>query len=269
MKKPVDKRLFNQQVVWITGATSGIGRALAREFAGQGATVAISGRRAGRLDEVVAELAQFDATCLAVPCDVTDDRAVAEAVQHIGATLGSMDVAVANAGLAITGKFEDLGDAEWRRQLDVNVLGAVSTARHALPALRQRKGRLALVGSVAGFVCLARSSAYCASKFAIRAIGATLSQELHGSGVSCTTIHPGFVDSEIAQVDNQGVFRPEREDRRPRNLIWSAEQAARVMVRAIYRRRREYVFTGHGKLGAWMGQHMPGLVHMALTRKSV
>ena len=108
--------------------------------------------------------------------------------------------------------------------------------------------------------------AYAASKFAVRAIGQTLAAELHGSGVSCTTIHPGYIESEIAQVDNQGRFDPQREDRRPKNLMWPADRAARAMVDAIAKRKREYTFTGHGKVGAFAGRHMPGLVHFGMTR---
>ena len=100
----------------------------------------------------------------------------------------------------------------------------------------------------------------------MRSIGQVLSMELHGSGVSCTSLHPGFVASEIAQVDNQGHFHAERRDGRPRQLMWPTERAARVMVTAISRRRREVVFTGHGRLAAWLGRHAPELIHFAVTR---
>ena len=261
-------RWFEDRVAWVTGGGSGIGRALAVELARQGAAVAVSGRRADRLDAVVAEIAEAGGRGLAVPCDVTDDSAVAGCAEKVASELGSLDLAVANAGLSISGRFEKLGADEWRKQFEVNVLGAVSTARHALPALHESRGRLGLVGSVAAFTCFPASSAYCSSKFALRAIGLTLAQELHGSGVSVTLLHPGFVASEIAQVDNRGVFHPDREDKRPKNLMWSAEKAARVMARALYKRKREYVFTGHGKMGAWLGKHLPGLIHFATTRRS-
>jgi short-subunit dehydrogenase len=140
------------------------------------------------------------------------------------------------------------------------------TARYALPYLRERKGRLALIGSVSSMLVAPGFGAYSASKYAVRAIGQALAAELHGSGVSCTTIHPGYIESEIAQVDNQGRFDASREDKRPKNLMWPADRAARVMVDAIAKRKREFVFTGHGKVGAFAGRHMPSLVHMGLTR---
>jgi short-subunit dehydrogenase len=140
------------------------------------------------------------------------------------------------------------------------------TARYAIPHLRERKGRLVLIGSVASMMPTPGVGAYAASKHAVRAIGQTLAIELHGSGVTCTTIHPGYVESEIAQVDNQGRFDASRQDNRPKNLMWPADRAARAMLDAIAKRKREHVFTGHGKVGAFAGRHMPGLVHFGLTR---
>lgn len=258
--------LFDRQVVWITGAGSGIGRALAVEFAREGADVALSGRREDFLRAVARDVEALGRQALVAPCDVADDAAVARTVAVVVERFGRLDVAVANAGMGVVGPFESLGDAEWRRQMDVNLFGAVNTARHALPELRKTRGRLVLVSSVAALLCSPGTSPYSASKFALRALGLTLAQELHGSGVSCTTIHPGYVESDIGRVDNQGRFHPERPDRRPKTFMWPADRAARVMVRAIHRRPREYVFTGHGKFGAFLGRHMPGLVHFVMTR---
>ncbi len=260
------KKSFDGKVAWITGGGSGIGRALAIELAAQGASVAVSGRRADRLAEVVAEIGDAGGTAHAVVCDVVDPDAVVDAVAGIVATFGRLDVAVANAGMSVGGRFEKLTSADWRRQLDVNVLGVVHTAQAALPELRKTEGRLCLIGSVMSFLAMPGQSAYCASKFAVRAIGLTLAQELVGSGVSCTTIYPGYVESEIAQVDNQGRFHPERKDNRPQRFMWSAEKAAAVIAAAIRRRKREHVFTTAGKLGAFAGAHLPGLTYAVMSR---
>ena len=251
---------FTEQVAWITGASAGIGRELARVFAEEGARVAVSARRGDLLDALVDELEAAGGTALAVPCDVTDEASVAEAVARVVERFGRLDVAVANAGFGVTGAIESLTAAEWRRQLDVNVVGLAVTARHALPHLRASRGRLALVGSAAGFLPAPGAGAYAASKAAVRSIGETLSAELRGSGVSCTTLHPGFVVSEIARVDNEGVHHPDARDRRPARLMWPTRRAAEAMAGAIHRRRREHVFTGHGRLGAFLGRHAPGLV---------
>ncbi len=257
---------FEDKVVWITGGGTGIGRSLALEFAKRGAHVAVSGRRRGPLDAVVAEVQRLGRKALAVELDVRDDDAVKAACAEVVSHFERLDVAVANAGMGVMGRFEKLTDAEWRRQIDVNLFGVVNTARHALPELRETRGRLVLVSSISGLMCAPAGSAYSASKFAVRAIGLTLSMELQGSGVSCTLVNPGFVESDINKVDNQGVFDASREERRPKALIWSGEKAARVVVDAVHARKREFTFTGHGKIGAFLGQHLPGGVHFVFTR---
>jgi len=253
-------RRFEDAVVWITGGGSGLGAAMARTFAREGAHVAVSGRRAERLVEVVEAVEAEGRRALAVPCDVTDDDAVEAAVAQVVDTFGVLDVAVANAGFGVMGRVADLTADDWRRQLDVNVVGAASTARHAIPHLVQRRGRLALVGSVSGLVYLPKNAAYQASKAAVLAMGRTLAMELAPDGVSCTVLQPGFVKSEIGQVDNQGQFQADRRDQRPAQLMWETDDAARVMVQAIYKRKVEYTFTGHGRVAAFLGRHLPGLV---------
>ena len=253
---------FADKVVWITGASAGIGRAFARE----GADVAVSARRRERLEELAGEIEAEGRRALVVPCDVTDEASVEAAVRRVAGELGRLDVAVANAGFGVSGRIVNLSADDWRRQLDTNVVGTALTARHAIPALEQTGGRLALVGSVASMVTAPKSGAYSASKAAVRALGQTLALELHGTGVTVTTLHPGFVESEIAQVDNRGRFDPSRPDRRPARLMWPTDRAARAMLGAIARKKREFVFTGHGKIGGYLGRHAPGLLHFAQTR---
>ncbi len=258
---------FNGHVAWITGGGSGIGRALALELAGQGADVAVSGRRTDKIEAVAAEVRALGRRGLAVPCDVRDEAQVRDAADRVAAELGKLDVGIANAGFAVTGPIETLSAEQLRNQLDVNVVGAAMTAKFALQHLRKSEGRLGLVGSVAAFTPLGKNGAYCASKAALRAIGLTLSIELAGTGVSCTTLHPGFVESDINRVDNDGTFHPGREDTRPQHLMWPTDKAAKVMLEALWKRKTEHVFTGHGKIGAALGQHAPGLVVFAQARQ--
>ena len=252
---------FSNKTVWITGGGSGIGLACAREFASRGATIVVSGRREQPLVEAVRELDSRGQRGISLPCDVTDDKSVQGALDRILSETGQLDVVLANAGFAVGGPLERISTEEWRRQLDVNVVGLASTVRYALPHLRQTRGRIGLVASVAAYLTPPGSGAYAASKAAVRAIGDAWSVELAGSGVSCTTIHPGFVESDINRVDNEGVFHPDREDRRPSILMWKTEDAARVMVDALGRREREFVFTAHGKIFARLARHAPAVTH--------
>ena len=236
---------------------------MAIEFANKGYIVVVSGRRLQPLEAVVEQLGEG---AKAIACDVTDEQTLQRAIQTIVNEYGRLDIVVANAGFAVGGPIAEISGDDWRRQFDVNVVGVANTIRLALPELKKTSGRIAIVSSVASMVYSPRTGAYSASKAAVRTMGLTLAQELHGTGVSCTTIHPGFVESEIGQVDNQGVFHPEWEDKRPKALMWPADRAARVMVRAIEKRRLEYVFTGHGRIGAWFGRHFPGFVHFVISR---
>jgi NAD(P)-dependent dehydrogenase (short-subunit alcohol dehydrogenase family) len=254
------------KIVWITGASSGLGAAMARAFAARGADVAVSARRTDRLDALVEELSASGVRALAVPCDVVDEASVAGATKEVVAAFGGIDIAVANAGFGVSGSIESVDLDAWRRQFDTNVFGVVSTAQAALPFLRERRGSLALVGSVSAQVALPGTGPYSASKYAVRAIGQVLAAELQSAGVSVTTLHPGFVASEIGQVDNAGQFDEQRSDPRPKAFMWPTQKAGDAMADAILTRRREVVITGHGKVGAWFGRHAPGLVHFALTR---
>lgn len=257
---------FDEHVVWITGAGSGLGREMALRFAEQGAKLAISGRRVENLQEVAHALNAHGAEALPVACDVRDEVQVEAAAQQILAHFGRLDVVVANAGFSVAGPIEKIPADEWRAQLETNVIGLTNTVRSSMPALRESRGRVVLIGSVAGLISMPGTGPYHASKFAVRAIGETLAMELYGSGVTCTTIHPGFVASEIARVDNRGVYDPNRSDARPSKLMWQPDDASRVMVNAIYKRKREFTFTGHGKLAGFVGRHFPGLTYFAITR---
>jgi NAD(P)-dependent dehydrogenase (short-subunit alcohol dehydrogenase family) len=188
----------HNQVVWITGASSGLGRGMAKEFASKGATVAISARRMDELNVVVQEIESLGGKAKAFYCDVLDSKSIEECVNQIIQDFGKLDVAVANAGFGVVGRIAELTEADWQRQLAGNVTGLALTCKYALPHLKKTKGRLALIGSVAAFVPNPGIGAYGASKAAVQNIGETLLVELLGTGVSCTTIHPGFVDSNIA-----------------------------------------------------------------------
>lgn len=230
--------------------------------------MAVSARREERLKEVASEIEALGQSALVVPCDVTDEAALASAVERIVERFGKLDVAVANAGFGVVGKIEELDAEDWKRQLDVNVVGLTQTVRHALPELRKTGGRIGLVGSVASMTTLPNTGAYSASKAAVRTIGQALSMELKGSGVTCTTLHPGLVESDISRVDNENRHDPSREERRNQQLMWPTDRAARVMVDAIEKRKREYVFTGHGKIMAFLCRHFPGVMHHVLARFS-
>jgi short-subunit dehydrogenase len=258
--------MAKEEVVWITGASSGIGKAMAFEWARLGYKVVVSSRRKELLDNVAKQITDSGGEALVVPCDIMQEAAIEHAVPKIIEHWGRLDVIVANAGFGVFGSIEKLTASEWNRQLQGNVTGLALTVKYALPYLKKTNGRIGLVGSVGAFLPNPNLGAYGASKAAVHSIGETLQVELMGTGVSCTTMHPGFVDSEITRIDNDGVWHPERTDPRPPNLIWPTEKAAKVMVRAILKRKRNYIFTAHGKAFVWLQRWFPGLMRTILAK---
>lgn len=259
--------MFKNQTVWITGASSGIGREMALQFARQGAQVAVSARREERLNELVEEIEKIGSRAVAIPCDVSKEVDVENAVKKIISEFGKLDIAIANAGFGVGGKIENLSAADWRRQMDVNVVGLTSTIKYSLSHLKRSKGRMVLIGSVAAMVSTPQSAAYSASKAAVRTIGQVLAMELNGSGVTSTTIHPGYIESEIGKVDKNGVYHSDWEDKRPGQLMWPVDKAVAVMLKGIKKRKREMVITRHGKVMGFFGRHFPSLVHWATVKK--
>jgi len=255
-----------ENVVWITGASSGIGKAMAFEWARLGFKVVLSARRKELLEEIALEIKNSGGETLVVPVDIMEEKSIENAVQSIITTWGRLDIAVANAGFGVFGSIDKLTAKDWNRQLQGNVIGLALTVKYTLPYLKQNQGRIGLVGSVGAYLPNPNVGAYGASKAAVNSIGLTLQVELKGTGVSCTTIHPGFVVSEIARIDNEGVWHPERPDPRPSNLMWPTDKAAKVMVKAIIKRRRNYVFTTHGRVFVWLQRWFPGLVRTIVSK---
>ncbi len=251
---------FAGKVALVTGASSGIGAALAREFARQGAAVALLARRVDRIEALAAELAGAGGRGLALSCDVTRDGDLERAVAAAVVEFGGLDVVVANAGFGVAGAFADLALEDYRRQFETNVFGVLRTASAALAELTRSRGALALVGSVTGYLPAPGSSAYAMSKAAVRSLADALRGELAPRGVAVVLLTPGFVDSEIRRVDNRGAFHPRAREPVPAWLRMPAETAARQMVRAIARRRRERVVTVHGKVAVMFARHTPRLV---------
>src|SRR5206468_1632704 len=200
---------FSGQVALITGASSGIGEALAREFARAGASLVLAARRTDRLERLVAELTAGGARAIAARCDVTVDGDPERAAAAAREKFGRLDVVVANAGFGVVGPVMLLTLDDYRRQFETNVFGVLRTIKATLPDVRRARGRIAIIGSVSGHIATPGSSPYAMSKFAVRALAEALGHELAGAGVAVTLVSPGYVASEIRRVDNEGVLRAE------------------------------------------------------------
>jgi short-subunit dehydrogenase len=251
------------KTVLVTGASAGIGAAVARELALHGANLVLAARRRERLDALAAELSAR-VKALPVTVDVTRDGDLEAAVAQAERTFGGLDVAIANAGFAVTGRVERLSLDDHRRQLETNLFGVLRTIYAALPALKRSRGQLAVMGSVAGHVPTPGTAPYNMSKFALRALCEDLHDELAPDGVGVTLLSPGFVVSEIGHVDNKGRWHEKDGSRAPQWLRIPTEVAAREIVAAIETRRREAIVGGHARLAVFAYRHFPWLVRAAI-----
>lgn len=214
--------------IWITGASSGIGAALARRLDGRGARIAISARSAEKLNTLAEAGQDLDA----VPLDVTDAEAVMAAAAGIETALGGIDLAVLNAGTWDLGLVETLDIAAFRKGIDVNYLGVLHGIQAVLPGmLAQGRGHIAIVSSVAGYRGLPKAGAYGPTKAALINLAETLAAEVRGRGVIVSVINPGFVDTPLT-ADNPF----------PMPGLITAEAAAAAMEKGLLRRQFEIAF---------------------------
>ena len=257
---------FSDTVTFITGASSGIGAALALEIAHQGGDVALIARRQERLQELAREIESMGRRALVVPCDVSNDDDLQAAAEKTIDQFGGINYVVANAGFGIAGRFEKLTVEDFRRQFETNVFGVLKTVYATREHLTASHGCLVIIGSINGYIATPRLSAYSMSKFALHGLAESLWHEFQPQGVGVVLIVPGYVRTEIRQVDKLGVHHPEMKDRIPAWLQISREEAARQITVAMYRRERERIITGHGKIAVFFQRHCPRLMSMIISR---
>lgn len=250
---------FDGQVVLITGASSGIGAALAREFAREGAHTVLVARRVDRIEGLAAELTREGRRSIAVAGDVTQDGDLERAVETARREFGRLDVAVANAGILVRGRIADLKLDDYRRQMETNTFGALRTVMAAIPAVKETKGRIVLIGSLIGMVSIPGGTPYCMSKFALNGLADGLGHELAPAGVSVTHVMSGFVATEI--YTNVPLRRP------PHKMITlTPDEAAERIVTAAYRRKRLLMLPWPTKMAIFLQRHFPWLVYLAIDR---
>jgi short-subunit dehydrogenase len=254
---------FTGKVVLITGASSGIGEELARQLSKEGARLVLCARRRELLEKLARELG---GQILVQECDVTRDGDIEKVVEATRAKWGRLDVVFANAGFGVAGSLDALKLEDYRRQFETNVFGLLRTIYGTLSDLEKTQGSLVLIGSVAGWVALPGSSPYAMSKFAVRALANSIAEELRPKGVTVTLISPGFVESEIRKVDNQGKHHASAPDPIPPFLRVPTDKAVREIIRAVAKRKRERIVTGHGKVIVRLQRFVPWVIQLMAAR---
>ncbi len=266
---------LQDKVVLVTGASAGIGEAIAMEAARQKAKVVLAARREGVLQTIARLVESKGGKALVVPTDMSQSEQVANLAETVLSTWGQVDVLVNNAGYGQMGPIELVDDGAVRRQFDVNVFGVLDLTRRLIPAMRARKsGRIINISSVAGKVSLPFMGIYNASKHALEAISDSLRLELAPFGIKVVVIEPGPVATDFfyaAETATQAVLVGKADNPYQTSLesmgetlsggaiAWTAERIASVVLTAMTTNqpRDRYVAASGGALGLGLLQAMP------------
>jgi short-subunit dehydrogenase len=254
------KESFDGKVVIITGASSGIGKALSLRLAQEGAWLALAARDAGRLDALSLECQQLGGKAIALPTDVSDESQCQRLIQHTIEQYGRIDMLINNAGMSVVSKLDELSDLRLFKQvMDVNFYGMLHCTFHALPHLKESRGRLANVSSLGGLLAIPYNSPYAASKFAMNGFSESLRMELANDGVSVTLICPYWVVTEFHEryLDKTGKPKGAAGRALYTKDMMTAEQCAEIIIEAARRRKRQVVMSP-GALSMWLKLLAPG-----------
>lgn len=244
-------RMMRDEVMIVTGASSGIGAATALELARRGARVALAARRQDELTGVEGAITAGGGEALAIPTDIADPRQRERLVAQVTQAYGRIDILVNNAGVGSRGPYADVLPEDIEATLDVNLVGAMLLTRLVLPGMLERKqGAIISVSSVSGHI--GTNPIYSATKFGLRGFSLSLRRELLTSGVSVSLVSPGFIRTSLT--------------RRRRLRMPGPEIVAKAIARLALHPRREVIVPRSYRLAIWAERMLPGVADRALSK---
>jgi short-subunit dehydrogenase len=257
------RRLFKDKVVIVTGASSGIGEAIARIFASNGSKVVLAARTESRLSEITDDIKSSGGEAFYVKTDVSIESDCKNLVVKTIERYSRIDILVNNAGLSMRASFIDVDVKVLHRLMDVNFWGTVYCTKYALPYILDRKGSLIGVSSVAGFHGLPGRTGYSASKFAMHGFLETIRIENLKKGLHVMIIAPGFTSTEIRKHALTADGHEQGESPRHEQDLMSPEYVAKWVLKGIRRKKRNKLLTWDGRLTALFQRIVPDLVDWA------
>ncbi|MCB0397730.1 MAG: SDR family oxidoreductase [Flavobacteriales bacterium] len=245
------------KVIVITGATSGIGKALALEAARRGASVVVSGRNEERLEEVRAQIASGGTPVHAIRADVSKEEEARRLIELSAQHMGGIDILINNAGISMRALFRDVDLEVIRQVMDINFWGAVYCTKYALDHVLKRKGSVVGISSIAGFKGLPARTGYSASKFALHGFLESVRIENAAKGLHVLLACPGFTASNIRNTALAADGSQQGESPRDEQKMMTAEEVAGHILDAIENRKRTIVLTREGRLTVLLSKFFP------------
>lgn len=258
---------FANKTIIITGASEGIGRALALELAPQAPRLVLAARNRERLESLAKECEAAGATTLVCRCDVTGKADCETLVRNSIDRFGQIDILVNNAGATMWAEFSEVSDLLiFRELMDINYLGAVYCTHFALPYLLESRGLIVAVASLAGLTGVPSRTGYAASKHAMVGFFDSLRIELRTTGVGVCIIAPDFVVSQIHRRARKGDGEIMGDTPMQEARIMSAEDCAALIASAMQKRQRLMITSARGKMGRWLKLIAPALIDRIAER---
>ena len=257
------KKLFKDKVVIVTGASSGIGAAIAREFARNGSKVVLAARSETRLSDIVREINDTGGNAFFVKTDVSIEAECRNLIEKTIEKYSQIDILVNNAGLSMRAAFLDVDIKVLHQLMNVNFWGTVYCTKYALPYIIERKGSLIGVSSIAGFHGLPGRTGYSASKFAIHGFLETIRIENLKKGLHVMIMAPGFTSTEIRKHALTAHGQEQGESPKNEQALMSPEYVARWVLKGIRKKKRNKILTWSGRLTALFQRILPDVVDRA------
>ncbi len=259
---------FTNKTIIITGASAGIGKVLAIKLAQQGANLVLAARNQASLEITAHECFKGGGQAIVVPTDVTNPEACQKLIEDSLAAFGAIDCLVNNAGISMWARFDQIKDLSmFEKIMKVNYFGAVYCTYYSLPHLKNSRGLLVAISSLAGKTGIPTRSGYAASKHALQGFLDSLRVELRGTGVDVLVVSPGLVATDIRQHVLGAEGKPIQANlSNEQQQAMSPEVCADLIQLAMCKRKRELVMTLKGKLGLWLKLLAPNLVDSIAAR---
>jgi len=252
---------LKNKVIIITGASSGIGKACAEEFARRGANLVLAARQYVTLCEITADLEKkYGIRAVAVQADVSKEDDCELIIKQTLVSFQRIDILINNAGLSMRALFNDLDLSVLKNLMDVNFWGTVYCTKYALPEILKTKGTVVGVSSIAGYRGLPGRTGYSASKFAMNGFMESLRTELLKTGVNVMVACPGFTASNIRVTALAKDGAAHGETSMDEGKMMTSEEVAGIIADGIEQRKRTLVMTRQGKLAVWMNKLFPAFV---------